>query len=346
MLVGDYSGEQKTTADQAHKPVIAVTMATSRQGMSVIRHLLKTKNFHVRALVREPSSKKSMELSQMKNVELVKGDLLNKESLKECFAGVYGIYGNTTPTKGWKIFKGSMDSNYELKQGRNLIDSVKDEFEKGNLEHFIFSSVCKPKDPLVNVPAPGHFSSKWRIEDYIFMNNLNSKTTILRPVSYFENFNSNLPGVKISEYSFPGLVNAESPWQTIAVDDIGLWAMAAFQNPTKFLGISLNIAGEELTGNQMAETLNRLKGKEKDRVKYIKVPRTLIRIIEDDLALMGEWIERTGYGADLGKLKVLANEMDIKLTSLESWLEKKEIKKRWKDLLPYSLDIHNTFKPA
>ncbi len=305
---------------RSSKPVIAVTMATGRQGTSVVKHLSKSNIFAVRAITRKASSKKASMLANLPNVKIVEGDLLEPSSLERCFSGAYGIFGNTTPTKGWRLGRGSMVSDYELAQGRNLIDVVKKYINSGSLKHFVFSSVCKPKDPLKSNPAPSHFSNKWSIEEYILSNGLKDFTTILRPVSYFENFESDLPGVKISENVFPGVVHKDKIWQTIAVDDIGLWTNAVFENRKKFLSQSLNIASEEMTGRQMAELWQKIKDDSSQTVKYSMVPRRLINFIEHDIGLMADWIERTGYGADLKALKDLAIELEITMTPLSNWL--------------------------
>ena len=109
---------------------------------------------------------------------------MDPESLKKAFEGVDVIFGNTTPTKGWKLFRGSIVRSYEIEQGHNLINQVKTAYDKGHLDHFIFSSISKAKDPLKNDPAPGHFTSKWDIEEYIKTSGLTKITTVLRPVSY------------------------------------------------------------------------------------------------------------------------------------------------------------------
>ena len=56
-------------------------MATSRQGASVVKHLSQTASFIIRAITRSPNSKRSRELANLSNVEIFKGDLLEKESL-------------------------------------------------------------------------------------------------------------------------------------------------------------------------------------------------------------------------------------------------------------------------
>ena len=346
--VGLSQGNSSTYQEHNQKnssPVIAVTMATSRQGSSVVRHLSKNGIFQIRAITRSPFSKRAENLSKLQNVEIVKGDLLEPESLERCFSGVYGIFGNTTPTKGWILGRGSMVRDYEIEQGRNLVDSVKKLADLGTLKHFVFSSVCKPKDPLKSQPAPGHFTSKWSIEEYISNNGLKKMSTILRPVSYFENFDSDLPGVQISQSIFPGVVHKDKVWQTIAVDDVGLWTKAVFENPQKFWGESMNIAGEEMTGQEMAALWQKINGKKSPSVRYSMVPRKLMNFIEHDIALMASWIERAGYGADLKALKVLADELDITMTPLSSWLREKTSSSNTQKRLP-KIDLQRRFAPV
>ena len=301
------------------KPIIAVTMATGLQGRGVVAQLSKSHKYHIKAITRNPESDQALKLSKLPNVELCKADLLDFNSLENCFKNAYGIFGNTTPTKGWQ----PLVREYEIAQGRILIDIVKKINSQGFLKHFVFSSICKAKDPLKNIPSPSHFSSKWDIEDYLMLNGLKNITTIVRPVSYFENFDSNLPGLKITDTTFPGVVKPNKIWQTIAVEDIGHWTLAIFKNPEKFLGESLNIAGEELTGNQMAEVMESIKEIKSRKVSYKMIPRALMKLFVHDIGIMADWIERTGYGADLEKLRLIAKEEDIQMTPLSTWLKQK-----------------------
>ncbi|WP_413677887.1 NmrA/HSCARG family protein [Prochlorococcus sp. MIT 0916] len=303
--------------------VIAVTMATSRQGTGVVKELSKTNKYQIRAITRNIKSAKALMLGSLNNVELVRGDLMDPESLNKAFEGVDVIFGNTTPTKGWKPFRGSIVRNYEMEQGFNLINQVKTAYKKGNLKHFIFSSISKAKDPLKNDPAPGHFTSKWDIEEYIDKSDLKKITTVLRPVSYFENFENKLPGYSISKEIFPGIVGKNCKWQTIAVDDIGKWVRGVLSKPQKYKNQSINIAGEELTGLEMAMTLQKIVSKEGFQTNYVKIPRLAIKLLEYDIGVMADWIERSGYGADMNKLKKIQNELDIVPTTLENWLKAK-----------------------
>ena len=305
------------------KVVVAVTMATSRQGLGVVRELNKTNNYQIRAITRNINSPKAHEIRRLKNVELIKGDLMDPQSLSKAFDGVEVIFGNTTPTKGWKPFRGSIVRSYEMEQGYNLINQVKIAYKKGKLNHFIFSSISKPKNPLKNSPAPGHFTSKWDIEEYIEKVDLKQITTCLRPVSYFENFENKLPGCSISKKIFPGIVGENFKWQLIAVDDIGKWVRGILSKPDKYKSKSINIAGEELTGIEMARILQRIVSSEGIQTNYVMIPRAAIKILEFDIGVMADWIERTGYGADMNKLKMIEKDLNIIPTTLEEWLKSK-----------------------
>jgi len=304
-------------------PIIAVTMATGRQGIGVVKELSKTNKYQIRAITRNIKSSKALEVGSLNNVELFKGDLMDPGSLNKAFEGVDVIFGNTTPTKGWKLFRGSIVRAYEMEQGFNLIKQVKIAYEKGHLNHFIFSSISKAKDPLKNDPAPGHFTSKWDIEEYIEKLELKKITTVLRPVSYFENFENKLPGYTISKEIFPGIVGKNYKWQTIAVEDIGKWVRGVLSKPEKYKNQSINIAGEELTGLEMAMTLQSLVSSEGLQTNYLMIPRVAIKLLEYDIGVMADWIERSGYGADMNKLKIIQNELNIIPTSLKDWLKAK-----------------------
>ncbi len=310
-------------------------MSTRRQGVGVVKELSKTNKYQISAITRNIRSTRAMELENLQNVELIKGDLLDPESLNKAFDGVDIIFGNTTPTKGWKLFRGSIVRSYEMEQGYNLINQVKIAHTKGQLNHFIFSSISKAKDPLKNDPAPGHFTSKWDIEEYIEQMELKNITTVLRPVSYFENFENKLPGFSISKKIFPGIVGESFKWQTIAVEDIGKWVRGILSKPEKYRNQSINIAGEELTGSEMAMTLKMIVSSEGYQTNYVQIPRSVIKLLEYDIGVMADWIERTGYGADMKKLKKIQNDLNIEPTSLKDWLIGK-LKNEDKKVNPWS----------
>ncbi len=300
------------------KPLIAVTMATSRQGIGVVRHLSESNRFDIRAITRNTNSKASRYLKTLKNVNVVSGNLLNPESLEDCFHGAYGVFGNTSPTKPW-----GMDKKYEQMQGENLIKAVSSSYKNGFTKHFVFSSICKPKKNLNVENAPSHFATKWGLEELIKISGIAAFTTVLRPASYYENFEKTLPGINLKNNIFTGVVSPNNKWQTLAVDDIGLWTCSAFKNPQKLIGQALNLACEELTGNEMAQVFQIIGNGYMKNIEYKMIPRPIMKLIECDIATMATWIENEGYGADIIELKKLAIDLDIKMTSLKSWFKNK-----------------------
>jgi uncharacterized protein YbjT (DUF2867 family) len=61
--------------------IIAIVGATGHQGGSLIPPFLKDKNWHIRALTRDPNSEKAKALSA-KGVEVVKADVDNRGEVR------------------------------------------------------------------------------------------------------------------------------------------------------------------------------------------------------------------------------------------------------------------------
>ena len=53
------------------------------------------------------------------------------------------------------------------------------------------------------------------------------------------------------------------------------------------------------------------------------IPRTAIKFLEYDIGVMADWIERSGYGADMNKLKIIQNDLNIVPKSINDWLKEK-----------------------
>jgi len=84
----------------------------------------------------------------------------------------------------------------------------------------------------------------------------------------------------------------------------------------------------------MAMTLQRIVSSEGFQTNYLMIPRAAIKMLEYDIGVMADWIERSGYGADMNKLKMIQNELNIVPTTLKDWLEAKldnqnKIQKSW-----------------
>src|SRR4030067_350018 len=126
----------------------------------------------------------------------------------------------------------------EVEQGRAMVYACLDE----GVQHVVYSSVCCA-DRDTGIP---HFESKHDIEEYIRESGL--KYTIVRPVSFMENFVS--PGVRalLEEGTLSLPLDPETSLQMICVDDIGKFAAEAFLRPDEFAGGGVAPAGGARTG--------------------------------------------------------------------------------------------------
>jgi uncharacterized protein YbjT (DUF2867 family) len=274
--------------------IILVTGATGKQGGAVLRHLLED-GWSVRALTRSPDKNES-EILRNLGAEIVQGDLDNPDSLTPALAGVYGVF---SVQQFW-----GKGVDVEVAEGMALADAAK----KAGVAHFIYSSIGGA-ERKTGIPF---FESKFRIETYI--KKLNLKWSIVRPAYFMENFL--IPDMISHLYNgdFPFPLETEMSMQLLAVDDIGEMVKVMFNNPEKYLGKAIEIAGDELTGAQMAETLSKATGK---TVTYREIPVESLHEKSADYEMMFDWMNRRGFAADIESLK----EKIPTLKTLETWAE-------------------------
>jgi uncharacterized protein YbjT (DUF2867 family) len=290
--------------DRSSGKFILVTGATGRQGGAVLRHLLKN-NLAVRALSRTPDSFSSQALVS-KNIQVVKGDMSDPRSLENAMRDCYAVYSIQN------FFE--YGAEHEIRYGKNLADAAK----KTCISHFVYSSVCNADDHT-GVP---HFETKNIIEQYI--HEIGIKATILRPVKFMENYY--IPQV------FKGIlggklfdsIKAEKKHQMIATDDIGACAAETFINPQKFIGHTIELAGDELSNEQIAIEMSRIMGKP---IKFKRLPLFLAKLMMDkEMYLMFKWFNEKGFTADMEGMKL--HFPSVHPTTLSKWLEK-ENWQRW-----------------
>lgn len=143
-----------------------------------------------------------------------------------------------------------------------------------------------------------HFESKWRIEEHI--RNLGLRATILRPVAFMDMFG----GPALARAMFSGVLRAvlgnAKRLQLVATKDIGWFAARALEEPEKFAGRTIALAGDELSVPEMADAYERVTGRGTVRVP---VPRFLLRIMPKEMSSMLRWFGEHGYRADIEALR-------------------------------------------
>lgn len=282
--------------------IILVTGATGKQGGSVARHLLAD-GWSVRALTRSPDKTEANQLKEL-GAEIIQGDLDNPSTLEPAVAGVYGVF---SVQQYW-----AKGVDVEVKEGMALADVAK----KAGVAHFIYSSVGGA-ERKTGIPF---YESKFQIETYV--KKLNLKWTILRPTFFMENLLA--PDILDNIYNgkFPFPLETEMSMQLLAVDDIGAMVTLMFNNPDIFIGKAIELAGDEVTGTQMAEVLSRVIGK---TVTYEELPVESLHQVSADYEMMFDWMNRRGYAADIESLQKMLPD----LKTFEAWAstiswEKKE----------------------
>jgi len=280
--------------------VILVAGATGQQGGAVARHLLAG-GWAVRALTRDPAKAAAQQLAEA-GAEIVQGNFADRATLDQALEGVYGLFGVQNFWEG--------GPEVEVQQGKLLADAARE----ANVQHIVYSSVGGA-ERNTNIP---HFDSKWKIEEY--SRQLNLPLTVLRPVFFMENFQTFMPpteqdGVLTLSLALP----PSRSLQLIAVDDIGAFAALAFDRPDDFLGQAVEIAGDELTMPQIAETWSKVSGKP---IRFVEMPLEQLRQFNAESAIMFEWFTNAGYQADIPALR----ELYPPLKTFETWLQQTNIK--------------------
>ncbi|MCL2690218.1 MAG: NmrA/HSCARG family protein [Chitinispirillia bacterium] len=273
--------------------MILVTGATGHQGGSVARTLLSD-GWKVRALTRHPNSAAANELKSL-GAEIVTGDLTVPNSLDEPLKGCYGVFSVQQPME--------YGVESEVDQGIALIDAAK----RAGVKRFIYNSVASA-DMNTGIPF---FDSKVKIEEHLIKSELDY--TILRPVFFMEN----LLALKDSIYDGKlrlGL-KADVELEVISLDDIGRFVALAFKNPQDFVNRTLEIAGDELTGPQMAELLGKAIGR---KVVYEEEPYDEIEKASADMAMMYEWFNVRGYTVDINDLQQIIPDLE----SFAEWTDR------------------------
>jgi len=242
------------------KKIIAVVGATGAQGGGLVRAILNDKNggFTVRAITRDVHSDKANGLAVL-GAEVVAADLDNQESLKKAFTGTYGTF---CLTNFWEHFS----PEKELAQGKAQAQAAK----ATGVQHVIWSTLEDTRKwvPLSDTRMPTlmgkykvpHFDSKGGA-DGEFMR-LGVPTTFLLTSFHWDNLIHFGMGPKkgpdgILVFTLP-MDDKKLPG--IAAEDIGKCALGIFKKGREYIGKTVGIAGEHLTGAQMAATLAKALG--------------------------------------------------------------------------------------
>jgi uncharacterized protein YbjT (DUF2867 family) len=246
----------------ADRKIIVVVGATGAQGSGLVRAILADKDggFVPRAITRKASSDKARALAAA-GAEVVEADTDDPATLGRAFAGAHGAF---CLTNFWEHFS----PEREVTQAGHMARAAK----AAGLRHTIWSTLEDTRRwvPLEDDRMPTlmgrfkvpHFDGKGEA-DGLFRDS-GAPTTFLLTSYYWDNLiyfgagPQRMPDGSLAitfcmdDKALPG----------IASEDIGKCAYTIFKRGQEFIGKTVGIAGEHLTGSEMAAKLSRALGRE------------------------------------------------------------------------------------
>lgn len=233
--------------------VTLVTGATGTQGNAVAQALLR-RGRAVRALVRDTSSPAARCLAAA-GADLAAGSFEDSQSLLRAMEGINAVF-SVQPAPGDK-------ADQERQQAHALVGAAC----KAGVRQVVHSSVSNSGDfRHMTGWTDGrwdrnYWESKAAAEETIRAAGL-AMHTILRPAFMMDNF-----ALPKASWMFPDLAAGEIvtaiapdvPMVLVAAEDIGQATAAAIEDPGRFAGQTIELAGELLTLPQIAATISQIK---------------------------------------------------------------------------------------
>jgi len=309
------------------KKIIAVVGATGAQGGGLVRAILgdPAGGFAVRAITRKLDSDKAKALAQQ-GAEVVAADLDDPASVKRAFEGAYGAF---CVTNFWEHFS----PEKEQAQARNMAEAAR----AAKLQHVIWSTLEDVRKwvPLSDDRMPTlnkkwkvpHFDGKGEI-DHVFTD-LGVPTTFLLTSFYWDNFVYFGMGPKKGPDGTLAITMpmGDRKMPGIAAEDIGACAYAIFKGGKQYVGKTVGISGEHLSGGEMAAAFSRALGK---KVVYNEVEPAVYRGFgfpgADDLGNMFQFYR--DFEGDFRRPRDVeaTRKLNPKLQSFEKWLDRNKAK--------------------
>jgi len=251
------------------RPVIAVLGATGAQGGGLVRALLDDplRRFSARALTRMPDAPRARALGAA-GADVVAADLDDIDSLTAAFAGAHGVFAMTS-------FWEHLSPEREISQAHNVARAAR----RAGVAHVVWSTLedTRRRVPLDDPRMPTlqqrykvpHFDAKGEADERF--RKLRLPTTFLRTSFYWDN----LIHFGMGPLRGPdGMLAFVLPMggrrlPGIAASDIGPCAFGVFTRGESLVGAELGIAGEHLTGREMASLLSQVAD---EPVRHIDMP--------------------------------------------------------------------------
>ena len=305
------------------KKIIAIVGATGAQGGGLARAILNDPNggFAARALTRDVHSEKAQALAKA-GAEVVAADGDDPASLRCAFEGARGTFCVT-------FFWAHLSPEKEVAEAKAMAEAAK----QTGVSHVIWSTLEDTRKwvPLDDNRMPTlagkykvpHFDGKGEANQHFIAAGV--PTTLLLTSFYWDNFiyfgmapKKGPDGrlaitLPMGDKKLPGM----------AAEDIGKCALGIFRKDGEFIGKTVGVAGEHLTGEQMAAAFSRALGQE---VRYNSVTPEVYRSFgfpgADDLGNMFQFKrDFNEYYCGARNLE-FSRSLNPELQTFDQWLER------------------------
>ena len=305
------------------RKLITVFGATGAQGGGLARSILADPDgpFAVRAVTRDTASPAAKALAKA-GAEVVAADVDDAAAVARALDGAYGAYFVT-------FFWAHFSPLKELAEARIMAQAARN----ARLKHAIWSTLedTRRRVPLSDNRMPTlmenykvpHFDAKGEADQ--FFRDAGVPTTFLLTSFYWDNLINFGMNPKRGADGTLGFVlpMGDRRLSGIAAEDIGRCAHGVFRRGGDFIGRTVGIAGEHLTGAEMAAALSRALG---EKVNHVDVSFEAYRGFgfpgAEDLGNMFQF--KHDFNAEFcGARSVeLSRELNPELQSFATWLAK------------------------
>jgi len=249
---------------------------TGTQGGAVFDVMKDSENLELVGFSRN-TDKSSIHKFTSQGLTMLKGDLTDLESLNNAFKGADFVFGLTQP---WNKSYTKVDTEVELKQGKNIVDAC----VNAEVKHLVFSSAAHGESERTGLP---HVDVKIDIEEYTKNSGLGY--TFLNPVQFMNNIGKKFLPVKKGKIR--GFIDGDAKVPYVAVRDIAMLAKAAFENPEEFIEKEIILIGDLVSGEKIAEIFGKIRN---EKFRYKAVPRWIIKLISSEFYKMRLKFEQAG----------------------------------------------------
>jgi uncharacterized protein YbjT (DUF2867 family) len=303
------------------KKIITVFGATGAQGGGLVKAITSDpgSEFSVRAVTRDTSSDKAKALAAM-GAEVVQGDLGDPASVHKALEGAYGAFFVT-------FFWAHFSPEQEKAEAALFAKAAKE----AGLKHAIWSTLEDTREwvPLHDDRMPT-LMEKYKVPHFDAKGESNKQftdagvpTTFLHASFYWDNFIYFGAGPKRGTDGQLALTLpiGDAKMAGISSDDIGKCAYGIFKRPADFIGKKVGVAGEHLTGKEMADAMSKALG---EPVLYNKVPAAVYRSFgfpgSEDLGNMFQVYDEFEEQVNALRDVKLSKALNPQLQNFDQWL--------------------------